>query len=83
MEPRSYTFPIIIEKEPEDPGYFAHSPILPGCFSDGLTVEETRTSMREAIRLYLDMLIEGGEPVPEPVDSELVLVEDLVVAIPA
>ena len=83
MEPRSYTFPIIIEKEPDDPGYFAHSPILPGCFSDGLTVEETRTNMREAIRLYLDMLIEGGEPVPEPVDSELVLVEDLVVAIPA
>ena len=63
MATRTYTFPIIIEKEPEDPGYFAHSPILPGCFGAGLTVEETRQDMREAIALHLEMLVEHGEPV--------------------
>ena len=36
-----YDFEIVIEKEPEDAGYFAYSPSLPGCFSNGLTIEET------------------------------------------
>ena len=64
MTNRTYTFPIIIEKEPEDPGYFAHSPLLPGCYTDGLTIEETRANMREAIQLHVEMLIENGDPVP-------------------
>lgn len=83
MTTRTYTFPIIIEKEPEDPGYFAHSPLLPGCYTDGLTIDETRENMREAIELYIDVLIERGEPVPVPDDTALILVEDLKVAIPA
>jgi hypothetical protein len=28
-----YSFQIVIEKEPEDEGYYAYSPTLPGCFS--------------------------------------------------
>jgi len=45
-----YDFEIVIEKEPDDEGYFAYSPSLPGCFSNGLTVEETRRNIREAIQ---------------------------------
>lgn len=48
-----YDFEIIIEKEPEDAGYFAYSPSLPGCFSNGLTIEETRRNIREAIQLHI------------------------------
>ena len=29
---RFYSFQIIIEKEPEDEGYFAYSPTVAGCF---------------------------------------------------
>ncbi len=83
MATRTYTFPIIIEKEPEDPGYFAHSPLLPGCFTDGLTIEETRVNMQEAVQLYVDGLIERGEPVPSSTDSSLIVVEELSVAVPA
>lgn len=83
MATRTYTFPIIIEKEPEDPGYFAHSPILPGCVSDGLTVEETRENMREAVVLYIDVLIERGLPIPQPAEAAVIVLEDLTVAIPA
>ena len=78
---RKYTFPVVIEKEPEDPGYFAYSPALPGCFSNGMTVEETREHMREAIRLHITCLIEDGEPVPQ--GNDVVYIEEVVLAIPA
>lgn len=81
MTNRTYTFPIIIEKEPEDPGYFAHSPLLPGCYTDGLTIEETRENMREAIQLHVEMLIENGDPVPQLPD--MVAVEELTLGISA
>ncbi len=51
-----YDFEIVIEKEPEDDGYFAYSPNLPGCFSNGLTIEETRRNMRAAIPQHVAAL---------------------------
>ena len=42
---RFYSFQIVIEKEPEDEGYFAYSPTVPGCFSNGKTIEEARRNM--------------------------------------
>ena len=47
---RYYSFEIVIEKEPEDEGYLAYSPQLPGCFSNGRTIEETKINIREAIQ---------------------------------
>ncbi|HET6468308.1 MAG TPA: type II toxin-antitoxin system HicB family antitoxin [Geminicoccaceae bacterium] len=48
-----FSFEIVIEKEPEDAGYLAYSPSLPGCFSNGLTIEETKRNMREAITQHV------------------------------
>ena len=45
-----FNFEIVIEKEPEDGGYSAYSPSLPGCFSNGRTIEVTKRNMREAIQ---------------------------------
>ena len=39
---RFCNFEIVIEKEAEDEGYSAYSPSLPGCFSNGRTVEEAQ-----------------------------------------
>ena len=50
------SIPIIIEKEPEDDGYYAYSPTLPGCFSNGKTEDEARHNMRDAIQLHLESL---------------------------
>ena len=78
---RFYSFQIVIEKEPEDPGYFAYSPTLPGCFGNGLTIEEAKQNIREAVQLHLASLIEHGDPIPQ--SSGVVHVEELSVGLPA
>jgi predicted RNase H-like HicB family nuclease len=47
---------IVLEKEPEDDGYYAYCPALPGCFSNGQTLEETKKNMEEAMKLFLESL---------------------------
>ena len=56
MPIKFYNIQIVIEKE-EDNGYYAYSPNLPGCFSNGDTIEETRANMYEAIQLHLESLL--------------------------
>jgi predicted RNase H-like HicB family nuclease len=51
-----HSFQIVIEKESEDEGYFAYSPTLPGCFSNGRTIEETKRNIRDAIEQHLSSL---------------------------
>jgi predicted RNase H-like HicB family nuclease len=77
---RFYSFEVVIEKEPEDEGYFAYSPTLPGCFSNGSTIEETRRSMRQAIEQHLSSLLDRGQQVPQ--DDRVVHVEELTVGVP-
>jgi predicted RNase H-like HicB family nuclease len=55
-----YTFEIVIEKEAEDEGYSAYSPSLPGCFSNGRTVEEAKGNIRDAIQQHLQSLLAHG-----------------------
>ncbi|MBM4034638.1 MAG: type II toxin-antitoxin system HicB family antitoxin [Planctomycetes bacterium] len=51
-----YSFQIVIEKEPEDEGYFAYSPQLHGCFSSGKTIEETKANIRQAVQQHIEFL---------------------------
>ena len=44
----------IIEKN--DEGYYAHCPELPGCQTQGDTLEEVIANLREAADLYLSTL---------------------------
>lgn len=75
-----YTFEIVVEKEPEDEGYYAYSPTLPGCFSNGETIEETRRNMREAVQQHLQSLLAHGRPIPQT--EQIVHVEALTVGVP-
>jgi predicted RNase H-like HicB family nuclease len=77
---RFYNFQVVIEKEPEDEGYSAYSPSLPGCFSNGRTIEEARCNMREAIQQHVAALLADGEPVPQ--NERLVHVEELSIGVP-
>jgi antitoxin HicB len=55
-----YTFEIVIEKEAEDEGYSAYSPSVPGCFSNGRTMEEAKGNIRDAIQQHLQSLLTHG-----------------------
>ena len=75
-----YTFEIVIEKEAEDEGYSAYSPSLPGCFSNGRTVEEAKQNIRDAIQQHLQSLLAHGQPIPQ--SEKRVHVEELTVGVP-
>lgn len=75
-----YSFQIVIEKELEDEGYYAYSPTLPGCFSNGKTIEDARRNIREAIQQHLESLRVHAEPIPQ--DERIVHVEELTVGVP-
>jgi antitoxin HicB len=51
---------------PEDEGGFSVSvPVLPGCFTQGETLNEAIEMAKEAINLYIESLEEDGELVPD------------------
>jgi len=74
-----YSFEIVIEKEEDDAGYFAYSPSLPGCFSNGLTIEETKQNIREALQQHLLSLREHSLPIPQK--ERIVHVEELSIGV--
>jgi predicted RNase H-like HicB family nuclease len=49
-----YKVSVVIEKD--EYGYYAYSPELEGCQSQGDTFEEVMENIREAIELYLETL---------------------------
>lgn len=51
----------------------AEVPSLPGCLTQGETREQAIENIKEAIELYIEVLVEEGESVPED-DLELVQV---------
>jgi len=77
---RFYSFQIVIERELEDEGYYAYSPTLPGCFSNGKSIEEARRNIREAIEQHMASLLAHAQPIPQ--DDRLVHVEELTVGLP-
>ncbi len=59
----SYTYTVHYEKAPEG-GYVAHVPTLPGCHTQGETLEETEHNVSEAIELYIESLTAHGDEIP-------------------
>ena len=60
-----YKYTIILDPDPEEGGYTVTVPSLPGCVTQGETIEEAITMAKDAIRLYIETLLENGESVPE------------------
>ena len=46
-------FRIVLEFDPDTDSYSAVCPELPGCASAGVTEDDARANIEEAIRLYL------------------------------
>jgi antitoxin HicB len=64
---RRYT--VLLLPDAEDGGYTVTVPALPGCITEGDSLDEALGHARDAIRLYLADLEAAGEPVPEEVVS--------------
>ncbi len=72
---RQYT--IILHPDTEQGGYWVTVPALPGCVSQGDTIEEAIANAREAISLHIAGMVEDGEPVPEEIDHPQALTIDV------
>jgi predicted RNase H-like HicB family nuclease len=56
---------VVIVHPDETVGYWTEVPVLPGCGSQGETVEEAIEMTRDAIEGVLESLRAHGEPIPE------------------
>jgi antitoxin HicB len=68
-----YEFTAVIERD-EDGRYLAICPALPGCYTEGETLEEARANIQEAIGLNVEYRLAQGKPIPEEVSTERVRV---------
>jgi antitoxin HicB len=65
----SLKYPVSIEEAPEG-GYFIQIKDLPGCYSQGETVEEAIENMEEARQLWMESMYEDGNEIPLPGAAE-------------
>ncbi len=61
---KTLSYSVFYEQAPEG-GYVAFVPALPGCHTQGETLEETERNVKEALALYLESLTAHGEAIPE------------------
>jgi predicted RNase H-like HicB family nuclease len=79
---RRVHYTVIFERA-EEGGYLAHVPALPGLWTQGETLAETRAVVKEAILGYIEGLLKAGEPIPPDVTPGRTRREVLEVAVPA
>jgi len=66
------TYTIVVEPQ-ETGGFMVTVPALPGCFTQGSTVDECRERAVEAIAVHIAGLEADGEPIPEEVGTPQLL----------
>jgi predicted RNase H-like HicB family nuclease len=54
----------ILVHEAENGGYWAECPSIEGCYSQGETLDELQSNIKEAIELYLDELKAKNKRIP-------------------
>jgi antitoxin HicB len=60
---RRYT--VLLLPDVEQGGYTVRVPLLPGCITEGDTLDEALVMAKDAVELYIEDLIACDEPVPE------------------
>jgi antitoxin HicB len=61
-----YQFTVRPLSKAEGGGYLVEYPDIPGCVSDGQTIEEAIAHGREALRDCMDVFRESGRRIPKP-----------------
>ena len=60
---KEHSYSVLYETAPEG-GFVAFAPALPGCHTQGETLEEAERNIAEAIELYLECLVADKEYIP-------------------
>jgi antitoxin HicB len=58
-------YSVVLIPDLDDGGYTVTVPALPGCVTEGDSLEEALANVRDAIRLYIEDVEASGEPIPE------------------
>lgn len=58
----------VVVHQAEEGGFWVEVPALPGCYSQGESIEETLENAGEAIELYLEVLRDEGGEAPKDTD---------------
>ena len=61
----NYRYTIILQPDEEEGGYTVTVPALPGCITQGKTMDEAIEMAKDAICLHIESLIAEGQPVPD------------------
>ena len=64
IKKKIFSYTVIYQAAPEG-GYIAFAPSLPGCHTQGESLEETEQNIKEAIQLYLESLSTHREILPQ------------------
>jgi len=63
-------YKVVVEPQ-EEGGYSVYVPALPGCVSQGETVDEALGNIKEAIEVYLESLKQRGIALPQIKEHEV------------
>lgn len=66
------TYTIVVEPE-ETGGFMVSVPALPGCFTQGRSLDECRERAAETIAVHIAGLQADGEPIPDEVGTPQLL----------
>ena len=71
MKKLEYPFNISILSPEEGSGYLIEFPDLPGCISDGETLDETIVNGKDALLCWIETAKQYGDEIPLPSSSEI------------
>ncbi len=66
VQTRTYALAV----EPQEGGYLAYFPALPGCHTWGTTYEAAVKNAEEALAVYVETLRAHGDPLPEEPETD-------------
>lgn len=65
----NYEFKLRQLSDEEGSGWFVEIPLLPGCMSDGETVEKAMNNIQDAKKSWIQTSLELNRPIPEPTND--------------
>ncbi len=72
MKSQQLSYTAVIQQD-EDGNHLVSFPSLPGCVTFGRTYEEALKMGQEVLELWIEELVESGEPLPEEGRSSLTI----------